>query len=430
MKKLKGDIFDRLWGNVIRKQKFFNTIIVIELVMVFITIMVEIIGGYNSMDIIILLLLWVVLAISLRVGNANPGAIDLICTIVVSLLNIVVLPYIFLFAEGGGVESGMPIWMAFGLLLIPIVISNKKFRLIVFPVSAMVIMASFAYSYYNPELTQYRQERRYYYVDNLVALLAISFSIGAILLFQEYQQRKQQEKIQEIYEQAEIKKEQAETANEAKSIFLKNMSHDFRTPLNGIVGMTDIALANLDNTEKVKECLTKINDSSKAMLGLVNMALEVSETDSNDMIDHKAQLGYEELGTISEPLPRARGKHILVVEDDVLSMQIITEIIERTGATVIGAWSGEEAMKRIGDSREGYYDLVFFDMSMQDADAYGTIHGIRSMDRSDALTLPIYAVLSSALAKDSKKAIQSGTNGYILKPINVNDLYRTIREII
>ncbi len=75
----------------------------------------------------------------------------------------------------------------------------------------------------------------------------------------------------------------AEHANRAKSEFLSNMSHDIRTPMNGIVGMTAVALAHLDNTQQVENCLMKISLSSKHLLGLINDILDMSKIESGKM---------------------------------------------------------------------------------------------------------------------------------------------------
>lgn len=75
----------------------------------------------------------------------------------------------------------------------------------------------------------------------------------------------------------------AQNANAAKSTFLSNMSHDIRTPLNGIIGMTAIAQANLDNKESVEECLDKISFSSRHLLGLINDILDMSKIESGKM---------------------------------------------------------------------------------------------------------------------------------------------------
>lgn len=72
----------------------------------------------------------------------------------------------------------------------------------------------------------------------------------------------------------------AERANRAKTEFLTNMSHDIRTPMNAIVGMTAIAAANMDNPERVMECLGKITASSRHLLGLINEVLDMARIES------------------------------------------------------------------------------------------------------------------------------------------------------
>jgi signal transduction histidine kinase len=70
--------------------------------------------------------------------------------------------------------------------------------------------------------------------------------------------------------------EEARNANAAKSEFLAHMSHDIRTPINGIIGMTNMALKNKQDQDKVQECLDKISDSSDHLLTLVNDVLDMS----------------------------------------------------------------------------------------------------------------------------------------------------------
>ena len=75
----------------------------------------------------------------------------------------------------------------------------------------------------------------------------------------------------------------AENASRAKSEFLSNMSHDIRTPMNAIVGLTAIAGANIDNKARVMECLRKITKSSRHLLGLVNEVLDMARIESGKM---------------------------------------------------------------------------------------------------------------------------------------------------
>ncbi len=75
----------------------------------------------------------------------------------------------------------------------------------------------------------------------------------------------------------------AERASKAKSEFLSNMSHDIRTPMNGIVGMTAIATTNIDKPDIVKECMRKITLSSNHLLGLINDVLDMSKIESGKL---------------------------------------------------------------------------------------------------------------------------------------------------
>lgn len=76
---------------------------------------------------------------------------------------------------------------------------------------------------------------------------------------------------------------QAEQASHAKSEFLSNMSHDIRTPMNAIIGMTQIAKKHLNEPEKVKDCLEKIEYASNHLLALINEVLDMSKIESGKM---------------------------------------------------------------------------------------------------------------------------------------------------
>lgn len=74
--------------------------------------------------------------------------------------------------------------------------------------------------------------------------------------------------------------EEARSANKAKSEFLSHMSHDIRTPINGIMGMTEIALKNISDAARVEDCLGKISNSSQHLLSLINDVLDMSRIES------------------------------------------------------------------------------------------------------------------------------------------------------
>lgn len=82
----------------------------------------------------------------------------------------------------------------------------------------------------------------------------------------------------------------AEEANKAKSIFLSSMSHDIRTPMNGILGMTQIAMNHLNDPARILDCLQKIDDSSRHLLELINEVLDMSKIESGDTTLHEEPL--------------------------------------------------------------------------------------------------------------------------------------------
>lgn len=90
------------------------------------------------------------------------------------------------------------------------------------------------------------------------------------------------QKIRELQVQKalQLSFETAEKANDSKKQFLANMSHDMRTPMNGIIGMTEIAKMNIDDKEKVISCLDKISSASNHLFQLINEVLDMSKIES------------------------------------------------------------------------------------------------------------------------------------------------------
>ncbi len=84
--------------------------------------------------------------------------------------------------------------------------------------------------------------------------------------------------------------EEARSANQAKSEFLSHMSHDIRTPINGIMGMTEIALKNISDATRVEDCLGKISNSSQHLLSLINDVLDMSRIESGKITVNSAPM--------------------------------------------------------------------------------------------------------------------------------------------
>lgn len=122
--------------------------------------------------------------------------------------------------------------------------------------------------------------------------------------------RKLQHQLEERTEMLNTALEAAKLANAAKSEFLSRMSHDIRTPMNVIAGMTEIADAHLQDPERVKDCLHKIRLSSHHLLGLINDVLDMSQIESGKVSIHMAPLSLPDLvrEIIMITLPNVRAK--------------------------------------------------------------------------------------------------------------------------
>jgi hypothetical protein len=103
----------------------------------------------------------------------------------------------------------------------------------------------------------------------------------------------------------------AEEASKSKSEFLSNMSHDIRTPMNAIVGMTSIAAAHIDDPQQVQNCLKKITLSSKHLLGLINDVLDMSKIESGKMTLNVELVSLREVmdSIVTIVQPQVKAKH-------------------------------------------------------------------------------------------------------------------------
>ncbi|WP_125140506.1 PAS domain-containing hybrid sensor histidine kinase/response regulator [Clostridium transplantifaecale] len=110
--------------------------------------------------------------------------------------------------------------------------------------------------------------------------------------------------------------EMAEKANRAKSDFLSQMSHDIRTPMNAIIGMTDIAGMHIDEPERIKDCIKKISLSSQHLLGLINDVLDMSKIESGKVALNMEAMSLpvvlENVVAIMQPVVKERKQHFSV----------------------------------------------------------------------------------------------------------------------
>lgn len=130
---------------------------------------------------------------------------------------------------------------------------------------------------------------------------------------------------------ADQARETAERASQVKSEFLSNMSHDIRTPMNGIMGMTTVAIANLDNTPRVSSCLRKINVSSRHLLGLLNDMLDMSKIEKGYLSMNIEPVSLQEIVhnvmSIIYPQIQEKKQHFTIYTQDIICENILSDAI-------------------------------------------------------------------------------------------------------
>lgn len=394
---------------------------------------------------------------------------------------------------------------------------------------------------------------------------------------------------------------EAEAASKAKSAFLSSMSHDIRTPMNAIVGMTAIARKHIDDKEYVDDCLKKVQVSSDYLLDIINNVLDMSRIESGripiaeepvlipalvdsvvslmtstveaksqtlgvdtgalthpavlgdsvhivqvfvnilsnavkftpeggritlrvreaegsdadtgmytftftdtgigipqEFIEHvfdtfsrangaaaartegtglgmaiakklvelmggtiacESELGQGTTFTVTMPMkyadeetaltlsrengrlrsgnsdseriiPRLDGRRVLLVEDNEMNREIARKIIGETGLEVIDANDGREAVDIFSAHPSGYFDLILMDIQMPVMNGYEATAIIRSMDRDDAATVPIYAMTANTFDEDVRQVKDAGMNGHIGKPYNPDILFRILSKAL
>ena len=128
--------------------------------------------------------------------------------------------------------------------------------------------------------------------------------------------------------------------------------------------------------------------------------------------------------------PDFRGKHILLAEDNELNREIAVEILSKYGFMVDTAENGVEAVKKIEESKPGDYDLVLMDVQMPLMDGGEAARQIRALPDPALAKIPILAMTANAFEEDRKSALECGMNGFLSKPINIEELIAALSSFL
>ena len=166
-------------------------------------------------------------------------------------------------------------------------------------------------------------------VTAVVFFYFLIFSVFWFWIYRTNQAHRKKEQEKEEKYKAELLRaaKRADAANEAKTEFLQRMSHDIRTPINGICGMLDVADHYADDMDKQRECRTKIKEASNLLLELVNEVLDMSKLESDEVVLEEIpfQLAsiFDELLVVIEQIAAKRNIRIVWEKKEVIHWNLI-----------------------------------------------------------------------------------------------------------
>ena len=145
-----------------------------------------------------------------------------------------------------------------------------------------------------------------------------------------------------------------------------------------------------------------------------------------------AAIGQKQTGAEDRILPEAgpdfRGRCILLVEDNELNREIAEELLKQYGFLVDIAENGAEAVEKVKNSAPGTYDLVLMDIQMPVMNGYEATEQIRALEDPALAQIRILAMTANAFDEDRKQALKCGMDGFLSKPIVMEELIRTLQN--
>lgn len=230
----------------------------------------------------------------------------------------------------------------------------------------------------------------------LVSVFTILLVLIGIFLIYLRMMKRQVAKLEEA-------RQEAMEANKAKSEFLSNMSHDIRTPMNAIVGMTAIAAANINSKKKVESCLKKITISSKHLLGLINDILDMSKIESGKMNLNIESFSLREIlsnvANIMRPQMEAKHHSFDIYIHDIETENIFCDSV-RLNQVIINLLSN--AMKFTPPG--GTIKVIMYQEPSELGDEYVLVH-LRVIDNGIGMTKEFKDKIFESFAREDSKRV-------------------------
>ena len=157
---------------------------------------------------------------------------------------------------------------------------------------------------------------------------------------------------------------------------------------------------------------------------------------SKPLFGHNVLAAYEQASlaraktTVPAEEKDLTGCRILLAEDMVINAEIMKELLRMKGMQVDHAENGRTALELFTQNPSGYYDAVLMDLRMPVMDGLTAAAAIRSSGKEDSAAIPIIALTATAFDEDVQRSLQAGMNAHLSKPVEPDQLYRTLTEFI
>ena len=135
-------------------------------------------------------------------------------------------------------------------------------------------------------------------------------------------------------------------------------------------------------------------------------------------------------GTPEEKRSDLKGRHIMIAEDVAVNAEIMVAILKMRETEADVAQNGKVAVELFENHPEGHYDAILMDVRMPEMDGLEATRIIRSLDRSDAKTIPIIALTANAFDEDVQRSLQAGLNAHLSKPVEPEVLFEALEKLI
>lgn len=241
------------------------------------------------LSLICLLLQFIAFYVSAVRRKKNAGTM-----IVFIAINLIIFPLMFFF--NGGVYSGMPIWLIFGLIY-PWLVSEGAMCIVMFVLNAAATVVCFGVQYWFPDkfvISSAADLTKWVIIDNVQSIILVAAILGIAIKYQVYIYNQQQKKMLEQEKQLRDAMSLADKSNAAKTDFLVRMSHEIRTPINAVLGMDEMILREC-NDETILGYATNIQSAGQLLLAVINDVLDFSKIESGKLELFPAEYSIQQM---------------------------------------------------------------------------------------------------------------------------------------